>query len=1135
MSKSMRKKGIRQIVSPFMRKCNALLATLVLCVLATQLCAQDKPISLNFKNVALEQVLGNIEKQSNYLFVYGDNVDVNQLVSITADAKQLRQVLNELLPAAGIQYTISNTSIVLSVASKGETGPARRVSGKITAENGQPIVGATVMVKGTTIGTVTGGEGQFALDVPASSASSSLLINFMGYEQAELPIANTTNFAVVLKETSLGVDEVVVTALGIKRSEKALSYNVQQISGDNIVGNKDVNFINALNGKVAGLAINTSSSGVGGASKVVMRGTKSIMQSSNVLYVIDGIPMFAPRKSDGAGGSGTEQGSQGISDPIADLNPEDIASLSVLSGAAASALYGSDAANGVILITTKRGEVGKVSVTVTSNLDISSPFILPRFQTRYGTGDLATSAPVLNESWGAKLNQFNHMGYDPRSDYFQTGVTTTETVSLTTGTERAQTYLSAGAVNSEGIVPNNAYDRYNFTFRNTTKFLADKMTLNLGASYIIQDDRNMTSQGEYSNPLWGAYLFPRGNDWNDVKMYERWDPDRSLSTQYWTPGDYGGTTQNPYWINHRNLRENQKKRYILNAALDYRILDWLAVSGRVNVDNSTNDYTEKLYATTHLTLTSGSDRGFYGIAGSKDRSIYADAMANINKTFGCWSFQANFGGIISDIKSDMMSVRGPLISEGLVAGSSPTLSNFFTLQNISPNSTRLQEGYREQIQSVFASVEIGFRNTYYLTLTGRNDWPSMLAGPYSKESSFFYPSVGVSAVVSQMVEMPKWLPYLKLRGSFASVGVSFARELANPHHPWTGTQWGNRTDMPTPLKPERTDSWEIGLSSRFFRNLSLDFTLYESDTRNQTFEVPLPPASPYTGMYAQTGSVRNRGVELVLGYNKTWGKFGYETAYTFSANSNKIMKIATDIYDPLTGAYIISVDQLDFKPMGYVHFLLRDGGTMGDLYSVSDFQRDSNGNIYVDQNGNISSAQITDPDKFIKLGSVLPKANMAWRNSFGYGNFNFGFMVAARIGGVVYSRTQGILDYYGVSEVSAAARDLGYVTINGSDRISPETYYKAIGATRDIPQYYTYSATNVRLSEASVGYTIPRKWLGEVCDISVSLVGRNLWMIYNKAPFDPESVGRVDNFYQGIDYMMMPSLRNVGFNLRVKF
>jgi TonB-linked SusC/RagA family outer membrane protein len=1118
-----------------MRKCNAFLAALVLCVLSTQLCAQEKSISLNFENVKLEQVLGSIEKQSNYLFVYGDNVDVDQLVSIAADAKPLRHVLNELLPPAGIQYTISNTSIALSAAPKSDAGTTRRVSGRITAENGQPIVGATVVVKGTTIGTATGADGQFALDVPASSAASSLLVNFMGYEQVDLPMANKTSFAVVLKEATLRVDEVVVTALGIKRSEKALSYNVQTVSSDDIVTNKDANFINALNGKVAGLAVNASSSGVGGASKVVMRGTKSIMQSSNVLYVIDGVPMFAPRKSDGAGGSGTEQGSQGISDPIADLNPEDIASMSVLSGAAASALYGSDAANGVILITTKKGEAGKVNVTVTSNVEVSAPFVLPRFQTRYGTGDLATSAPVLNESWGAKLNQFNHMGYDPRTDYFQTGVTATESVSLTTGTERSQTYLSAGAVNSEGIVPNNTYDRYNFTFRNTTKFLDDKMTLDLGASYIIQDDCNMTSQGEYFNPLWGAYLFPRGNDWNEVKMYERWDPNRSLSTQYWTPGDYGGTVQNPYWINNRNLRENQKKRYMLNAALDYKILDWLNVSGRVNVDNSTNDYTEKLYATTHLTLTELSDRGFYGISASKDRSIYADAMFNINKTFGCWSLQANVGGIISDIKSDLMSVRGPLISEGLVTGATPTLSNFFTLQNISPNSKREQVGYREQIQSVFASAEIGLLSTYYLTLTGRNDWPSMLAGPYSEKKSFFYPSVGLSAVVSNIVDMPKWISYLKVRGSFASVGVSFARELANPRHPWNGTQWGNRTVMPTSLKPERTDSWEVGLSSRFFRGLSIDFTFYDSDTKNQTFEVTLPPSSPYTGMYAQTGSVRNRGVELVLGYKATWGKFGYDAGYTFSANSNKIMKIATDIYDPQSGAYITSIDQLDFKPMGYVHFLLRDGGTMGDLYSVSDFLRDANGNIYIDQNGNISSAQITDPEKFIKLGSVLPKANMAWRNNFSYGNFNLGFMVSARIGGVVYSRTQGILDYYGVSENSAAARDLGYVTVNGSDQISAETYYKALGATRDIPQYYTYSATNVRLSEASVGYTIPRKWLGDVCDISVSLVGRNLWMIYNKAPFDPESVGRVDNFYQGIDYMMMPSLRNVGFNLRIKF
>ena len=341
--------------------------------------------------------------------------------------------------------------------------------------------------------------------------------------------------------------------------------------------------MNSLNGKVAGVNINASSSGVGGVSKVVMRGTKSIMQTSNALYVIDGVPVLSGR-SNKAGG--TEFDSQGSTEPIADINPEDIESMSVLTGAAAAALYGSEAANGAIIITTKKGKEGRLSLTVSSNTEFTTPFVMPSFQNRYGTGTggvLSTSGAL---SWGARLTDANNYGYSPKDNYFQTGIIGTESISLSTGTEKNQTYASAAAVNSKGIIPNNKYNRYNFTVRNTTSFLNDKMKLDVGISYILQNDRNMTNQGSYNNPLVGAYLFPRGNDWEDIQMYERYDPARKIDTQYWPIGDEAMAMQNPYWINYRNLRENKKDRYMMNASLSYQILDWLNVSGRVRVDNS---------------------------------------------------------------------------------------------------------------------------------------------------------------------------------------------------------------------------------------------------------------------------------------------------------------------------------------------------------------------------------------------------------------------------------------------------------------------------------------------------------------------------------------------------------------------
>ena len=1110
--------------------------TLVCCLFAGTASAQSVPVTLRVSDAPLEQVLSAIEKQTTYLFVYDKNVDVARRVSIDVKDTPLNNVLNTLFQSSDIAYAVENTSIVLSQkAPAAQPGQPVTVTGKVVDASGMPVIGAAVIIKGTTIGTSTGMDGDFSLQVPPPSADAVLEINYLGYEPIAQAVGSRTNITFTLRESAVDVDAVVVTALGIKRSEKALSYNVQQVNSEDIVANKDVNFINSLSGKVAGVTINSSSGGVGSASKVVMRGQKSISQSSNALYVIDGVPMFTTARD-----GGTEFASQGTTDPIADINPEDIESMSVLNGAAAAALYGSDAANGAIVVTTKRGKAGYTSVTVSSSTEVMSPFILPDFQNRYGTGDLNSTESSFVRSWGNRLNSSNYMGYNPRDDYFQTGVTGTESVSLSTGTEKNQTYFSAAAVNSRGIVPNNGYDRYNFTFRNTTSFLNDKLKLDVGASYVMQKDRNMTNQGTYNNPLVGAYIFPRGNDWGDIEMYERYDPARRLYTQYWPVGDAGMTMQNPYWINYRNLRENNKDRYMLNAALSYDVLDWLNVSGRLRIDNSNNDYTEKFYASTFTQLTEGSKNGLYGITKTKDKQVYGDVLVNINKTFGeDWSLQANAGASISDMRYDAMKVRGP-IPDGEITDEKPLLANVFSVQNLSNTSKtkRLQEGWREQTQSIFASVEIGFKNTYFLTLTGRNDWPSQLAGEHSVKSSFFYPSVGASVVLSQLIpEMPKNLSYVKLRASYASVGVAFERYLANPRYSWneSGLNWSTQTRFPIyNLKPERTKSFEVGLTMRFLRHFNLDFTYYNTKTQDQTFEPNISTGSGSSKLTIQSGNVRNRGFEVALGYSNTWGKFSWDSNYTLSANKNKILSLADDVVNPETGEHF-SVDQLDMGGLADARFILREGGTLGDFYSRIDLKRDSNGAVYINEKGEIASESITDVNSYIKLGSVLPDANMAWRNDFRWRNFNFGFMVSARLGGVVFSRTQAMLDYYGVSEVSAVARDAGGVMINGGDLVDANKWYTAIGSGNSVPQYYTYSATNVRLQEASIGYTIPKKKLGDICEITLSLVGRNLWMIYNKAPYDPETVATVNSYYQGIDYFMSPSTRNIGFNLRLKF
>lgn len=1102
-----------------LRKSKLFRALLILLLIAVPVQWAAAQLTLSTPRTTLGTVIKQIQSQSKYQFFYNDKLSTVTVEPLKVKDASLEQVLNTLLKNKDISYKIEENIIYLSEKENSnslqqQSGKERTITGQVVDAKGEPLIGVSILVKGTTDGAITDLDGNYK--IMTKSNNPVIVYSYIGYKTQEIPLKGQTTINITMMDDTQVIDEVVVTALGIKRSEKALSYNVTQVDAESALAVKDANFINSLNGKVAGLNINSSSSGIGGASKVVMRGSRGIEQSSNALYVIDGIPMY----NLSASGGSEEMQSQGSTEAIADINPDDIESMSVLSGAAAAALYGSNASNGAIVITTKKGKVGRVALTVSSNTEMLSPFVMPQFQNRYGTSG-------TDASWGKRLNEANYRGYDPASDYFQTGLIGTESVTLSTGTEHNQTYLSAAAVNSRGIIPNNKYDRYNFTFRNTTLFLEDKMKLDVGAQYIMQKDRNMVNQGIYANPLSSAYLFPRGNDWEDYKMYERYDLERNMYTQYWPQGGGSFRLQNPYWINYRNLRENDKDRYMLSAALSYDILSWLNVAGRVRLDNSYNTYTQKYYASTIATIAEG-ENGFYGVTNTRDKQTYADLLLNINKTFGeDWSLTANIGASYSDNRSEALAVSGPIAANGL--------PNFFTVAQLDKETGKREEtGYREQTQSIFASAEVGYRSTYYLTLTGRNDWPSQLAGPNSKQSSFFYPSVGGSVVLSELFKLPESISYLKLRASWASVGLPFGRFLAYPTFSWNTSTGAYSSQSAYPLydlKPERTDSWEVGLTARFLKHFNFDVSFYNTKTYNQTMDAKLSPTGGYSTFYAQTGNVRNRGVELSLGYKNTWNKFSWSSNYTFSANKNKILSLIDGYINPVTGEEITK-DRMDVGGLSKARFILKVGGPLGDLYSQSDLLRDSNNKIYVNADGNVA---VNDKADDIYLGSVFPKANMAWRNDFQYGNWGLGFLLTARLGGVVYSATQAVLDSYGVSEATAAARDNGGVVINGNDMIDAQKWYTVVGADSGIPQYYTYSATNLRLQEASVSYTIPRKKLKNIMDITLSLVGRNLWMIYCKAPFDPESVATTGNYYQGIDYFMMPSLRSVGFNLKLKF
>ena len=1112
----MNKKIIQQI------RLSILLFVPALLFPASVIHAQNVRVTIRENKVKMEQVISAIERQTRYLFGIDDSVDTDLLVTVHVENEPLKKALDEMVRGTDIAYSVEGGNILL-FRNTAQSGRAVRVSGQVLDSKGQPVVGASVIVRGTTVGVSTDAEGRFSLEVPAPAASQVLEISYLGYETASIPVGSRTSFAVTLQESSSEIESVVVTALGIKREEKALSYNVQQVGAEDITTVKDANFMNSLSGKVAGVTINASSSGVGGATKVVLRGNKSISQSSNALYVIDGIPMY-----NFGGGGGTEFDSKGATESIADLNPEDIESISVLTGAAAAALYGSNAANGAVMITTKKGQAGALKVTLSSNTEFLNPFVLPEFQNRYGTGLNGSSAGSAVYSWGQRLTPAAQIGYTP-NDFFETGHVYTNAFTLSGGTDRNQTYFSAAAVNSDGIIPNNTYDRYNFTFRNTSYFLKDKLRLDASASYIYQQDQNMTNQGVYSNPLVPVYLFPRGTDFDAYRIFERYNPASKLMEQFWSSDLEGGDLrmQNPYWIAYRNLRNTDKKRYLLSFSASYDILPWLNVAGRVRIDNANSLYTQKLYASSNTTITDGGKNGHYTEQREYDTQTYADVMVNINKTFGDdWSLQANIGASINNVKTDLLSYRGPIQENGL-----PNVFNVFDLDDSKKRAEK--SGWQEQTQSLFASVEVGWKQMLYLTVTGRNDWASQLAE--SPESSFFYPSVGLSWVPTSLWDMGRALTYLKIRGSIASVGMPFPRHLTIPTYEYDATNkvWTAKTHYPIgDLYPERTRTYELGLDARLWKHISLSASWYWADTYNQTFDPQISVSSGYSTIYLQTGHVRNTGVELSAGYDNTWRNFRWATNFTFSWNKNEIVELVHNYRHPETGE-IISKDRLEIKGLGKAKYILKPGGTLGDLYTNSDLVYNREGFIEVDKSGNVAVKD--DYMEDIYLGSVFPKYNLAWRNDFSWKGLNLGLLFTARIGGICYSATQANMDLYGVSEASAAARDAGGVIINGRQTIDAQKWYQAIGAQSGLPQYYTYSATNFRLQELSLGYTLPAKWFRDKMRMTVSFVGRNLWMIYCKAPFDPEAVASTGLNYQGIDYFMMPSLRSLGFSVKFQF
>ncbi len=1081
------------------------------------LCAQNRNVTLKYTGTPVKEVFKSIKDQTGLSVIYHtEDINPEKAVTVNVTDQPVADAMKEILQKAGssLSYVIQDNYIVLT---KGAPSPSaqmpvsgkpqkRSVSGTVTDPSGEPLIGVTVIVEGNaSIGNVTDLDGNYTLnDVPSDA---SLQFSYVGMKTQVVPVNGQTVIHVKMASDTELLDEVVVTALGIKRSEKALSYNVQKVDQEALTKVKDANFVNSLSGKVAGVQITRSASGIGGATRVIMRGTKSIVGNNNVLYVVDGMPIG----NESRGGTGGEFGSPVGGEGISDFNSEDIESISVLTGPSAAALYGAAAANGVILINTKKGAEGAIKVNFSSNTEMLTPSYGPEFQNSYGT------EPNTYRSWGPKLE--TPSTFDPMS-FFNKGFSTINSLSLSGGTKLNQTWVSVASTHSQGIIPNNEYYRYNFSARNTSSHLDERLHLDLGASYVLQGDQNMLAEGRYFNPLPALYLFPRGDDFNNVKIWERYDPQRRISTQYWPYGDQGYDLENPYWIVNREMFLSNKHRYMFHARAQYDILDWMNIAGRVRIDNTYTAIQKKLYATTRPLFTGDKDlenaKGQYARSENRYKQTYADVMLNINKSWeNDLSLTANIGSSFEDHYSTGVSVGGRL----------KTIPNFFSTANVDPDVTGGGgESYRRTRNiALFASAELGWKSMLYLSATGRSDWASQLVSN-GKTPAIFYPSVGVSGILTEMMAMPEFISYLKLRTSFTEVGSPISQVGITPGTITYDMSQGIANPISTypypDFRPERTRSWEFGLNSRFFDGkISLDATLYQSNTYNQTFISGMSPSSGYSGFYVQAGDVRNRGIEMALGFDNKWKSFRYHSNLTYTRNINKIVKMVRDYPNPIDGT-TINISYLETPAY------LREGDSMNDVYVQGILLKGRDGKLIPEGEG-----FKIDKSQRLKVGNSAPDFTMGWNNGLQWKGFSFNFLISARFGGVVSDGTQALLDGFGVSKVTADARDAGGVVIDG-ETYDAKRYYTTVGLNR-LGAYYLYDATNIKLQELSFGYGLPKKWLGNILsNVDITVTGRNLLTFYRRAPFDTDISASTGTYASG-GFFMPPALRSVGFSVKL--
>lgn len=1084
--------------------------------------SQSAKISIPRSTLKVSELLSKIESQTDYLFVYNKKtVDVARVVNVDASNQPVSEILDRAFEGTGIRYVMEGNNIVLTKNTGASTQQQKiiTVKGIVTDARGEVIIGASVVEKGTTNGTITDLDGNFTLKVPSDAVIN---VTYVGYQPQSISVNGQTNFKIKMEEEAMALEQVVVTAMGIKKKEASLTYSTQQVGGDELTRAKDPNMINALAGKTAGVQITKSSSGLGGSAKVSIRGSRSVSGNNQPLYVIDGVPMLngSNEQASTAIGGTADAGNRDGGDGISNLNPDDIESMSILKGASAAALYGSQAANGVILITTKKGKAGMQKITFSSNLTVDHAICLPEFQNSYAMD------PTDKKSWGEKKALKD---YDNAGDFFQNGVTAINSVSFMTGSDKMQTYFSYANTTAKGIVEKNKMQKHNLNFRETANFFNDYLKLDANVNLMTQTIKNRpTSGGYYMNPLVGLYGFPRGEDISQYKTeFEQFDAKRNMNVQNWYTS-YQDMEQNPYWITNRINSNDKRTRAIASLTASVKITDWLNIQARGTADYTHDQYQQKMYATTAPALSG--QNGRYIDLNHTETLYYGDVMAMFNKTWNDFSLNGAVGASINS--TNVNSLRLDSKTASLY------YPNVFTVSNIKMTQAAYideQINQRRELQSIFATAQLGWKESLYLDVTARNDWSSTLA--FTDHKSFFYPSVGLSWILNKTLKLPEWISFGKIRGSWSKVGNDLPLFVSNSIPGSNDIIGAGGAIVPyasapfSDLKPEMSTSYEVGTEWKFFNyRLEFDFTYYRTNTKNQLFTLPSSAGAEYKSYLVNAGNIQNEGVELTLGATPVMNDaFRWKTQFNFSTNKNKIIELHPDLKTFVYG---------DESFSSSYSMRLVQGGSFGDIYGKA-FEREDNGQIVytTDQDGD-KVPNVIGGGNTEKVGNCNPDFMLGWSNTFTYKGFSLYFLIDGRFGGDVLSQTQAELDQRGVSLNTGDARNAGGVNLEGTS-VNPRKFYAAVSGRDGCTEYYMYDATNIRLRELSLGYSFPQSLLakagGVFKEVQLSFVARNLFFISKKAPFDPDAVLSTGNDNQGIDVFGMPTTRSLGFNVKFTF